>query len=110
MTFYGTLGVFKLTFTKIHIFDIFAFMVVGGHGRVLADISQNCENRRKSSKISKNREKKKSKSHFFDLFPCELGVLTEFFGFRATQRPYIAKKQTWVVFFKKKVKKLQTPI
>ena len=64
MTFYDSLGVFKVTFDQTSYFRHFCIFHPGGPGHVLADICRNRENHRKSSKIVKNRKIKVQKVDF----------------------------------------------
>ena len=57
-------GCLRSLLTKLHIFDTFSFFTRGGPGHVLTDICRNRQNRRKSSKISKNRKMKVRKVDF----------------------------------------------
>ena len=83
MTFYGSLGLFKVIFDQNQFFRDSCTLGVGAQGEVFPGIG---ENHRKASKIIENQPKSKnqeSKNDFFDLFPASLGLLSTFFGIRA---------------------------
>ena len=86
MAFYGTLGMFKVIFDENRFFRDCCTLRAWANGRVLR---HTCENHRKSPKITENQRKARnqgSKNRFFDIFPASLGLLSTFFGIRATFR------------------------
>ena len=76
-------------------------MVVGGHGRVLTNISQNCQNRRKLAKI----EKKKFEKSLFRPLPGRIWCSNRVFRIQGDSEAIYSQKTDMGGFFQKKSQK-----